>query len=341
MTFVAWDVAWHHALYGRNGFYRRPGGPAAHFRTSVHASDQLAGALLELARRAGLRRVVDVGSGRGELLKSLRRTADAQGLTVELVGCDVVDQPPDLLPDVAWVRSDGGTGVPEALWPWLDGALVVAHEWLDDVPCPVAQRSRDLTWRAVEVEPSSGRERLGSELEPREHGWLERWWPVADPRPGDRAEVGLARDDAWTSLVEHAESSLLLAVDYGHVRRSRPPLGTLTGYRDGRGCAPVPDGSCDVTAHVAIDAVGAAGESAGACASHLTTQREALRALGVDGSLPPAGTASADPMGYLRALSTASHAGELLDPSGLGGFWWLVQSTSPQLADLPHLLDPG
>ncbi len=64
-------------------------------------------------------------------------------------------------------------------------------------------------------------------------------------------------------------------------------------------------------------------------ASHLTTQREALRALGVDGALPSTARAASDPMGYLRAVSAASHAGELLDRSGLGAFRWLVQSTSP------------
>lgn len=341
MTFVAWDVAWQRALYGRNGFYRGPGGPAAHFRTSVHASDLLAGALLQLARRAGVTRVVDVGSGRGELLASLRRAAEAQGQTIELVGCDVVDPPSDLPADVAWVRSDGGTAVPEALRRWTCDALVVAHEWLDDVPCPVAERGDDLRWQRVEVEPTSGRERLAGPLDPSEQAWLERWWPSAHPRPGERAEVGTTRDIAWSALVAAAERAVLLAVDYGHDRTTRPPVGTLTGYRDGSVCAPVPDGSCDVTAHVAIDAVGAAGEAAGAVASRLTTQREALHALGVDATAPPSSTAAPDPMGYLRAVSTASHAAELLDRSGLGAFRWLLQTTAPDRPDPASLLHPG
>ncbi|KQX66249.1 SAM-dependent methyltransferase [Angustibacter sp. Root456] len=338
MTFVAWDVAWHEALYGRNGFYRRPGGPAAHFRTSVHASDLFADALLRLAQRAGLGRVVDIGSGRGELLMSLRRSAAARGIAVELIGCDVVDRPPDLAPDVIWAQSDGGADVPEALRPWLRGALVVAHEWLDDVPCPVVERADDLTWRVVEVDASTGRERLAGPVGPRENHWLERWWPSVDPHAGDRAEVGTSRDDAWGSLVRQATDALLLAVDYGHDRETRPPRGTLTGYRDGTVCPPVPDGSCDVTAHVAVDALAAAGERAGAVSSHGTTQREALLGLGVDGSLPSPATAAGDPLSYLRAVSAASHAGELLDRAGLGAFRWLMQSTAHDRAEPRTLL---
>lgn len=328
MTFVRWDAAWHDALYGPDGFYRRPGGPAAHFRTSVHASDLLAGALLRLAQRAGLARVVDVGSGRGELLTSLRRQAERAGVAVELVGCDVVDRPETLAGDIGWVRSDGGAAVPEALRPWLSGALVVAHEWLDDVPAPVVERDGDLAWRSVEVDPLTGQERLGGAPADDERAWLERWWPVPQPQPGERAEVGTTRDDAWAALVARAPDALLLAVDYAHDRAARPPLGTLTGYREGRQCVPRPDGSCDVTAHVALDALAAAGEGAGAVASRLTTQRDALHALGVDGALPARAAAAADPVGYLHAVSAASHAAELLDPGGLGGFGWLLQSTS-------------
>ena len=32
-----WQQAAETALYGEEGFYRRPEGPAGHFRTSVHA----------------------------------------------------------------------------------------------------------------------------------------------------------------------------------------------------------------------------------------------------------------------------------------------------------------
>jgi len=83
-----WHDAWQDALYGPAGFYRSAA-PADHFRTSVHASPVLAQALSRLARACGLGRLVDVGSGRGELLAAV---ADVDpGLT--LVGVDVVDRP--------------------------------------------------------------------------------------------------------------------------------------------------------------------------------------------------------------------------------------------------------
>jgi SAM-dependent MidA family methyltransferase len=98
---------------------------------------------------------------------------------------------------------------------------------------------------------------------------------------------------------------VLLGVDYGHLAASRPPLGSLSGYRRGRLVPPVPDGTCDVTAHVAIDAVAAAGRTATGTEPALSSQHQALRGLGVRDDDPG--------------------ADELLDPRGLGGFTWLVQ----------------
>jgi SAM-dependent MidA family methyltransferase len=118
---------------------------------------------------------------------------------------------------------------------------------------------------------------------------------------------------------------MAVAVDYGHLREGRPVDGTLTGYRGGRQVPAVPDGSCDVTAHVAMDAVASAGAAVARCAYSLMSQREALRALGADGGRPPLSLAGTDPAGYVRALAAASAVAELTDPAGLGGHWWLRQ----------------
>ncbi|MFI7548736.1 SAM-dependent methyltransferase [Micromonospora sediminimaris] len=152
-----------------------------------------------------------------------------------------------------------------------------------------------------------------------------------------RAEIGRARDEAWADAVGRVDRGLALAVDYGHLRAERPIDGTLTGYRAGRQVPPVPDGSCDVTAHVAMDSVASAGERVARCAYVLTSQRKALRALGADGGRPPLSLASSDPAGYLRALATASAAAELTDPAGLGGHWWLWQPVGLPADRLPPL----
>jgi SAM-dependent MidA family methyltransferase len=161
---------------------------------------------------------------------------------------------------------------------------------------------------------------LGEPVSGNDAAWLDRWWP---PVPGGRAEIGAPRDEAWRAAVSAIGRGLALAVDYGHLAADRPPLGTLTGYRAGRQVPPVPDGSCDLTAHVAFDAVRDAAAT-GAGDSTLLTQREALHRLGVSGGRPPLSRASTDPSGYLRALAGAGQAAELTDPAGLGGHFWLL-----------------
>jgi hypothetical protein len=56
----------------------------------------------------------------------------------------------------------------------------------------------------------------------------------------------------------------------------------------------------------------------------IVTQREALKALGVDAGRPPLDLARTDPAGYVRRLAEAGAAAELIEPGGLGGHWWLL-----------------
>ncbi len=95
----------------------------------------------------------------------------------------------------------------------------------------------------------------------------------------------------------------------------------------------LPDGSRDITAHVALDACAAAGTTAGASGTVLTTQRAALRELGLGARRPPPALAASDPEGYARALCQASQDAELLDAGGLGGFGWLIQAVGRALPE--------
>jgi SAM-dependent MidA family methyltransferase len=310
---VPWREAWHEALYGPDGFYRRAEGPAGHFTTSTHGSlgAPFADALGRLADREGVHHVVDVGCGRGELLTHLAtRRPD-----LRLTGVDVVPRP-DGLPDaVAWLRSPGGGSLPAELTD-LDDVLVVAHEWLDVVPCTVAEVVAPGRLAVVLVDPGTGAESAGGALVRDELDWCARYWPAGDLPVGARIEVGLARDLAWGDLVSRVRSGVLLAVDYGHTAGDRPAAGTLTAYRAGAVVAAVPDGSCDLTAHVAVDSLEH---------DELTSQRAALHALGARAGTPSHELARTDPAGYLAALAAASELGALTAPAGLGAFHWVLR----------------
>ncbi|MFC8015652.1 SAM-dependent methyltransferase, partial [Streptomyces cinereoruber] len=312
-TWRGWREATERALYGPGGFYLRPEGPAGHFRTSVHASPLFAGAvarlLAEVAEELGTDEVdlVDVGAGRGELLAGVLAATAGSGLAVRAYAVERAGRPDGLDPRVEWTDRP----------PRGARGLLFANEWLDNVPVDVAEADAAGTVRYVEVLPD-GAERLGAPVSGADAEWLERWWPLREP--GARAEIGRPRDEAWAAAVASLAAGRAVAVDYAHVRGSRPPFGSLTGFRAGREVPPVPDGSRDLTSHVALDACAAA--SSGGADTELVTQREALRRLGVTGDRPPLALASTDPAGYVRALSSAGEAAELTARGGLGDFLW-------------------
>jgi SAM-dependent MidA family methyltransferase len=344
-----WREAWADALYGDGdigsadigsaggahvgaGFYRRPGAVRRHFRTAVTSAPPLATLFARLAGEVeqllgagpgqGRLRlgdparfdVVDVGAGGGELLDGLA----ALGVPARwrLTGVEVGPRPAGVPDRVVWRDR-----LPERIT-----GLVVAHEWLDNVPAKVVEQS----WsgpRTVEVAPN-GKERLGAPPTAGDAAWLDRWWPLGEP--GDRAEVGRVRDEAWADVVRRIEAGLAVAIDYA-ADPARHRHGTLAAYRRGRAVRPVPDGSCDITAHVCFESGAAAGEAVGATATALLDQTSALAALGAHSGSPPAELAATDPAAYLTALAGAGTARELTDARGLGAFGWLVQAVGVPL----------
>lgn len=306
-----WAEAWQDALYGEGGFYRRPEGPAGHFTTASHGSlgSVLAHALLAVAAERDCDAIVDLGAGRGELLTALR-AADAD---VPLIGIDVIDRPKSLAPSIDWQSSPGGATVPATITGGHRRALVVANEWLDVVPCPIAELDEGGALREVAVD-HEGRERLTGPLSEADRAWVERWWPLDDAAPGDRVEVGRPRDDAWARVLAAPGVAAALAIDYGHVRPLRPRLGTLAGYRDGALTAPIPDGRHDLTAHVAVDSLPQV---------ERMTQRDALARWGPPTAQPPIALARTDPAAY-RAAIGANSAAYALRHGGTADFWWVL-----------------
>ena len=277
----SWSEAWQDALYGSDGFFLRES-PLAHFRTNV-AVPLFATAVRRLAQR------LDVALGFPDPFDVVDVGAGGGELLAALT-----DVPP------RWRL----TGV-DLCEPWTSEipevtGLLLANEWLDAVPLDVVEDG------CLVLVDETGTETRGA---PHTSGWAETWWPAG------RAEIGASRDLAWAAAVARVQRGAAVAIDYGHTLASRRP--TLTGYRDGRQVPPVPDGSCDITAHVALDSCAAA------TGADLLSQREALLALGISAALPPHVDAP--------TLERVSQARELLDPDGLGGFGWLVQSVGVEV----------
>lgn len=353
-TWLPWRTAAERALYAsrqdddeggggpRGGFFVHEA-PAAHFRTSVHVSPLFAVAVARLLRQVdealghpGELAMVEVGAGRGELLTGVLAALPADvAARVRPYAVERAPRPDGLDERIVWSHR-----LPA---PAARTGLLFANEWLDNVPLDVAETGPDGVPRTVLVRTSDGAERLGDPVHGTDAEWLARWWPRwPEPEPGLRAEIGRPRDEAWAAAVRTLARGLAVAVDYAHFRADRPLFGTLTGYLDGRAVRPVPDGSRDLTAHVAMDACAAAGARAAAGPASgggdrgadggldaappaVRSQRDALHTLGIDGARPPLALATSDPAAYVRELAAAGEAAELTATDGLGAFSWLIQ----------------
>lgn len=322
-----WFAAWVDSAYGDQGFWPHHR-PQQQFRTAAGRPTALATVVAALLdRRPEITAVVDVGCGAGELLTGLR----ALRPRLELTGVDLRPRPSELDPTIAWVtgrwdvQAHRWTGPAARRLATVDRpTLVIAHEWLDDLPCPLVRRVPD-GWRELALAGEPAGTVDGEPLSGDSLAWARRWWPV-----GDRAEIGLTRDRAWAGLIDAVTpyGGCALMVDYGHLLGARPIHGTLAGYRAGRAVEPRPGPDTNLTAHVAVDAVQAAGEDRGATTVLRERQAEVVARLRPDRPHPggrPPGRPGADP---LTDLAVRSEWAALASRSVWGSFWWLLQDVS-------------
>ncbi len=267
-----------------------------------------------LSSRPDLRAVVELGAGDGALLTAIHQANPE----LSLYGVELRERPVGLDAAISWcrdlwdVRTDTWTSgeAAQALSSSDGPTALLAVEWLDDLPCVVAERREDLDLLEVHVD-CHGAERLGRPLGLEESQWTTRWWPY-----GSRVEVGLGRDRAWADAVRRLRrcGGLALMIDYGHRRPARPVDGSLSGYARGRQLVPVPDKSMNLTAHVAVDAVRDAGEQAGGRTVVLAQLVELV-----------ATTAPATTPDPLAALVQRSQRAALSSPRVWGQQYWLQQ----------------
>lgn len=309
---IAWSSAWQSAAQR----FWSDASPADHFSTSAGdlLADRLAGIVRGVDARLGSPEdfvVIDLGAADGALVSLVRDRCGELGDRARWIAVDVRDRFVDGIEGVVAEIPGDLPAVP------IRG-VVMAHEWLDEIPLDIVERDAVGIDRLVLVD-EGGEESLGPSIDDdaacaqwgvdaaAARAWISRWWPLREA--GDRAEVGLPRDAAWTWMTSLLTSGLALAVDYGHERDQRVDdfmRGTLAGYRAGRVVAPVPDGSAGLTAHVAIDSCRAAVPG-----TTLTRQRDEFALA----HLPEAANADA----IERYFATR----RLRQSAGLGSFAWL------------------
>ena len=253
--YVPWRDAWEHAHYGADGFYRAHSNPEKHFRTAIMDAHprltQILEELHEQYRRIGEPTdftVFDAGSGNAALEGALRDYFAEHSLNWQLRSHNFLDG------DVRNLKSLGGAGA------------VIAHELLDDIPCTIAELDDNLQPVRIDVDPLTGHERLGERrITEEEARWLDTWWPATVPAA--RREIGITRDNTWRTLLGLFDSGCAIMIDYCTTQQERLTglfdSGTLIGYQHGRATRPLPDGSMNITAHVALESLIAVGTDLG------------------------------------------------------------------------------
>ena len=321
-----WGEAWTRAA---TTFYSGQW-PAVHFATSPSQSTAVAEGLvhhlthviehLHIDGYFGVIDVCEVGGGDGTLMMQVLDIAVQQHPAVAFRArvIELRARPPRLASTIEWIDGPMQTHLPESI-----RGLIFAHEVLDDVPLTLAQYDEALTLRQVMVNAATGDEELGEPISANDREWVSRWWPHQSV--GGRVEIGASRDQVWAAIASTVSTGIAIAIDYAHTQEQRSlgsfARGTLTGFRNGYACQPVPDGSMNITAHVALDACAVAAEQACtplSVTTVLVSQRDALGVLDYSDAPPQS------PHDALVAIAQHSQRELARDTQGFGAFTWLI-----------------
>ncbi len=228
---------------------------------------------------------------------------------------------------VAWASTLERVGA-------VDAGCIIANEVLDNLPVHlVERRGKPL----VELYVGAKDDRLhlepGEVSDPAIASYVETYGLATND--GARAEVGLEAMRFVSAAAQLVERGAMFLIDYGATSEElgRREGGTLVTYGAGAGedVLEAP-GARDITAHVNWSAIADACRGSGSTVSPLLSQKDALRALGLD-DLDQAlrrehadAVASGRGVDAVRSLSRRQALGVLSDAGGLGGLQVLVAS---------------
>jgi SAM-dependent MidA family methyltransferase len=322
------------ALYGPGGFYDRPPvGREGHYMTSPHVhplfAELLLRALMDLWDRLGRPEpltLVEVGAGDGTLAADLLRLlGEREGPLVDYMAVERSPGARARLPELA-------VGVEEIVHDLepLDPGIVFANELLDNLPF---RRVRGTVGGVVEVgigNVPDGFMEVGIPCDGEIAELVAEQAPAL--APGEEAIVPIGALGFVDDLAATLQRGYALLIDYGS---ARGPTGEVHGYRDHGVVADIlrDPGSADITAGVDLGAIARRAETRGLRSLGLTSQGDALRALGFAEwnatQRARQGELLAEGHGGLatRVWEGRSRASLLVDPGGLGRLKWLLLAT--------------
>jgi NADH dehydrogenase [ubiquinone] 1 alpha subcomplex assembly factor 7 len=272
--------------------------------------------------RPALVRLVELGPGRGTLMRDALRAAAVVTPFRAALSVHLIEKSPALCRPQQDVLAKGGAASPcwhEHLAEVPAGpTIVLGNEFLDALPIRQLVFCEGV-WRERTVElDGKGALRFGL-------GAVVPFQGHAPARAGDVAELRSGEEAILHELKKRAPASSALFIDYGP---AEPAYGdTLQAVRRHAYVDPLSDpGDVDLTAHVHFAGLAQKARAAGLAAHGPLTQAEFLGRLGVV-------ERAARLMAANHAAATQIEAAvqRLLTPTGMGGQFKVLAVGSPQL----------
>lgn len=282
--------------------------------------------------------LVELGPGRGTLLADLTRTLDriAPDLA-QAAALHLIESSPVLRRKQEAALHGRNAHWHDAIAEVPPGAmLLIANEFFDALPVQQFVRSGG-DWRERKVDWNEGRQRLVFRAGPALRAAVP---PALAAAPEgsvyESSPVAAALAEEIGARLAAAPGAALV-IDYG--RRATGAGDTLAAIQGGRKDADplAAPGEADLTAHVDFAALAAAFAKGGARCWGPATQRELLRALGIEARLTSLG-ARAD---AAQAAALANGARRLIAPEGMGTLFLALAATSPGLPAPPGFEIPS
>ena len=270
--------------------------------------------------------IVEVGCGSGSFMRAMLAWLRARApRCFEAARIAMLDGHPNRLADQRTSLAGAGFEVEHALTSdWLARperitGIVISNEFFDALPVHLVRRDSDRLIEQYVTHDEGALAFVDGSLSTSD---IEAYFARLGLQPGDGAlaEVGLAASEAMRAITSKVERGYVISIDYGYEARdlytSWRRQGTLMAFRRH---SPQPDplaepGRLDLTVHVDFTSLAAAAE--GFEAAPLTSQAEALIALGLGEAL---GTASQRASADAQRFAADRRAAEVLcEPEGLG-----------------------